>query len=312
MHLGNLYKVADLRSVWKNEAYDFTKWLSKEKNIAILSNEIGIEIEVIDTEVPTGSFSADILALESGGDKKIIIENQLEKTDHDHLGKIITYASGHDAKTIIWIVKDVREEHRQAIDWLNEHTDSEINIFLCKIELWKIDDSRVAPKFQVVSSPNNWTKTLKRSGNNKFSATQMIQYNYWEQLSYEIDEKYPNLRSPNPYPQNFYTVYYFKNHLANISLIVNTVKKHLTTQIWIDDNKELFDFIYVYKDEIEKDIGTELEWARLDNKKASRINVYKDFDIKKNNNWDEAIKWHLNMACKFQDAFDDILRKFEV
>lgn len=102
MQLGNLQRVRDLRSVWKNEAYDFTKWLAKEENLAILSNEIGIEMELIDTEVSAGSFSVDILAVESGSDNKIVIENQLEKTDHDHLGKIITYASGHDAKTIIW------------------------------------------------------------------------------------------------------------------------------------------------------------------------------------------------------------------
>ena len=310
MELGNLHKVKDLRSVWKNEAYDFTKWLSKEKNIAILSNEIGIEIEVIDTEVPTGSFSADILALESGTDNKIVIENQLEKTDHDHLGKIITYASGHDAKTVIWIVKDVREEHRQAVDWLNEHTDSEINIFLCRIELWKIDNSKVAPKFQIISSPNNWTKTVKRTGKDKYSATQMLQYSYWEQLSYEIDDNYPKLKSHKPYPQNFYNLY-LESNLAHISLVVNTVKKRLTTQIWIEDNKELFDFFYQYKDEIEKNMGIELEWARLDNKKASRIDVYKDFDIKKDNNWDEAIKWHLDMAVKFQDVFNDKLRKFK-
>ena len=93
MELGNLQKFRDLRSVWKNEAHDFTTWLAKEKNIAILSDEIGIDIEVIDTEVQTGSFSTDILAIESGSDNKIVIENQLEKTDHDHLGKIITYAS---------------------------------------------------------------------------------------------------------------------------------------------------------------------------------------------------------------------------
>lgn len=310
MKLGKLVKVRDLRSVWKNEAYDFTTWLSKERNLAILSDEIGIEMELIDTEVPTGSFNADILAIESGTDNKIVIENQLEKTDHDHLGKIITYASGHDAKTIIWIVKDVREEHRQAVDWLNDHTDSEINIFLCKIELWKIDNSKIAPKFQIVSSPNNWSKTFKRSGNNKFSATQMLQYAYWEQLSYEIDENCPNLKSHKPYPQNYYNLY-LEKHLANISLAINTVKKRLTTQIWIDDNKELFDFLYGFRDEIENEIGCELVWERLDDKKASRIDVYKKFDIKAQNDWDEAIKWHLGMASKFQDAFNDKLKKFD-
>ena len=144
--LGKLEKVKDLRSVWKHEANDFTNWLSKEENLNTLSEEIGINIELISTEAKTGSFSTDILAVEANTDNKIIIENQLEATNHDHLGKIITYASGHDAKTIIWIVKEAREEHRQAIDWLNEHTDEEINIFLCRIELWKIGDSEKPSK----------------------------------------------------------------------------------------------------------------------------------------------------------------------
>ena len=307
MKLGKLVKVKDLRSVWKNEAYDFTTWLAKERNLAILSDEIGIEMELIDTEVPTGSFNADILAMESGTDNKVVIENQLEKTDHTHLGQIITYASGHDAKTIIWIVKDVREEHRQAIDWLNDHTDSEINIFLCKIELWRIDNSNVAPKFQIVSSPNNWTKTIRDSG---FTPTQRLQYSYWERLSDEIDENYPNLKSHKAYPQNYYNLYLEKPQ-AHISLAVNTIKKSLTTQLWISDNKELFDFLHGYKDEIEKDIGCKLVWARLDNRKASRIDLYKDFDIKKDDDWDIAIKWHLDMASKFQDVFNDKLRKFK-
>ncbi|MBR6993921.1 MAG: DUF4268 domain-containing protein [Methanobrevibacter sp.] len=309
MKLGKLVKVKDLRSVWKNEAYDFTTWLAKERNLSILSDEIGIEMELIDTEVPTGSFNADILAIESGTDNKIVIENQLEKTDHTHLGQIITYASGHDAKTIIWIVKSVREEHRQAIDWLNDHTDSEINIFLCKIELWKIDNSNVAPKFQIVSSPNNWSKTVKRSPDNKFSATQMLQYNYWERLSEEIDENYPNLKSHKSYPQNYYNLYLEKN-IAHISLLVNTVKKHLTTQLWISDSKDFFDFLFEQKDEIENEMGLKLEWERLDNKKASHIDVFQKFDIKKNDDWDVAIKWHLDMASKFQDVFNDKLMEF--
>ena len=202
MKLGKLEKVKDLRSVWPHEANDFTKWLAKEENLEILGDEIGLDIELISKEAKTGSFSTDILAVESNTDNKVIIENQLEATDHDHLGKIITYASGHDAKTIIWIVKEAREEHRQAIDWLNDHTDNEINIFLCRIELWKIGNSEIAPKFQIVSSPNNWTKTIKRSMNNEMTSTQMLQYNYWAMLKEEIDNNYPIFNSRKPKAQN--------------------------------------------------------------------------------------------------------------
>lgn len=159
--LGTLTKVTDLRKIWLDEARDFTPGLSKEENLEILGNEVGLDIELIETEAKTGSFSTDILAKDQYTDDLIIIENQLEETDYKHLGQIITYASGHDAKTIIRIVKKVNESHRQAVDWLNEHTDMEINIFLIKIELWQIDDSIIAPKFNIISSPNNWTKTMK-------------------------------------------------------------------------------------------------------------------------------------------------------
>ncbi len=178
--LGKLTKVKDLRKIWNNEARDFTPWLAQEENLEILSNEIGLDIELIETEAKIGSFNTDILAKDTYSDDIIIIENQLEQTDHDHLGKIITYASGHNANTIIWIVKEVREEHRQAIDWLNEHTDKDLNIFLIKIELWKIDDSSIAPKFNIISSPNNWTKTVKssQSPRNNITDLKLTQLDY--------------------------------------------------------------------------------------------------------------------------------------
>jgi hypothetical protein len=121
--LGKLEKV-NIREIWKNEAKDFTTWLAKEENLALLSAEIDIPLKLIKIEASVGSFSADILAEEENTGNKAIIENQLEETDHDHLGKIITYGSGFDAKYLIWIFRDIREEHRQAIDWLNEKTDS--------------------------------------------------------------------------------------------------------------------------------------------------------------------------------------------
>ena len=307
--LGKLEKVKDLRSVWKHEANDFTNWLSKEENLNTLSEEIGINIELISTEAKTGSFSTDILAVEANTDNKIIIENQLEATNHDHLGKIITYASGHDAKTIIWIVKEAREEHRQAIDWLNEHTDEEINIFLCRIELWKIGDSAIAPKFQIVSSPNNWTKTIKRSMNNEMSSTKMLLYNYWTKLSEEIDRNYPNFNSRKPRSSNFYDIA-LGSSLAHISLVINT-KSEVKCQIWIRDSKQLFDFLYDSKDKIEEELGYELEWARLDDYKSSFIAIINNSDIRDESNWDNLIKWQLNNASKFYDVFADRIKNFK-
>ena len=262
------------------------------------------------TEAKTGSFSTDILAVESNTDNKIIIENQLEQTNHDHLGKIITYASGHDAKTIIWIVKSAREEHRQAIDWLNEHTDGDINIFLCRIELWRIGDSAIAPKFQIVSSPNNWTKTIKRSINgDNVSDTKMLQYQYWTKISEEIDNNYSTFNSRKPLPQHWYNLA-IGSSLAKIALSINTQKNEIRSYVAIKDNKELFDYLYSEKNEIESIIGEPLIWRRLDNKKSSYVEISLDFDIGDEDNWPTAIKWHLDMASKLYDAFSDRIKKF--
>lgn len=307
--LGKLEKVKDLRSVWPHEANDFTKWLAKEENLEILGDEIGLDIELISKEAKTGSFSTDILAVESNTDNKVIIENQLEATDHDHLGKIITYASGHDAKTIIWIVKEAREEHRQAIDWLNDHTDNEINIFLCRIELWKIGNSEIAPKFQIVSSPNNWTKTIKRSMNNEMTSTQMLQYNYWAMLKEEIDNNYPIFNSRKPKAQHWYDLA-IGTSLAHISLTINTQKSEVKSQIWIDDSKPLFDYLHEFKSEIEEDLGFEFIWERLDGKKASYIYVVKNINIRDENNWGKSIDWQLDMAAKLYGAFADRIKQF--
>lgn len=309
MKLGKLEKVKDLRSVWPHEANDFTKWLAKEENLEILGDEIGLDIELISKEAKTGSFSTDILAVESNTDNKIIIENQLEATDHDHLGKVITYASGHDAKTIIWIVKEAREEHRQAVDWLNEHTDEEINIFLCRIELWKIGDSEIAPKFQIVSSPNNWTKTIKRSGTNGGTDINMLQYEYWTKLNGEIDKNYPMFNSRKPQGKPWYDLY-IGRPLAHIKLIFNTQISAIKVNLTIPDSKDFFDYLYDSKDEIESELGYELNWKRIDNKKVSHIEVMKKSDINDYSYWDEDIKWHLTKAAEFYDVFADRVKQF--
>lgn len=311
MKLGKLEKVKDLRSVWKHEANDFTKWLSEEENLNTLGDEIGIDIELISTEAKTGSFSTDILASESNTNNKIIIENQLESTDHDHLGKIITYASGHDAKTIIWIVKEVREEHRQAIDWLNEHTDEEINIFLCKIELWKIGNSEIAPKFQIISSPNNWTKTLKKSSDNEMTSTEMLKYNYWTQVKETIDNEYTQFNSRKPSSYNYYDIS-IGTPLAIISLTVNFRDSEIKAQIWINENKELFDYLYEFKDDIESEMGVDLNWNKSENKKSSQIRIIKKINISDETKWNESIKWQLDMASKFYDTFVDRIKEFKL
>lgn len=160
--LGTLTEITDLRTVWPHEATDFSPWLAN--NIERLNEALGIQIVIQDTESPVGNFAVDIYATDADTGKRIIIENQLEQTDHDHLGKLITYASGKDASLIIWVVKHAREEHRASIEWLNAHTDEDIGFILIELKLYRIGNSDVAPFFQVLERPNNWAKEMKTSG----------------------------------------------------------------------------------------------------------------------------------------------------
>lgn len=160
INLGKLQEIKDLREVWPHEAHDFTPWLAK--NISVLGDEIGIDISIEETESSVGGFNADIFATDADTGKKIIIENQLEETDHDHLGKLITYASGKSADLVIWLVRKARPEHRAAIEWLNSHTDEGVGFILCEIKVFRIGNSEPAPKFEIIEQPNNWVKEMKK------------------------------------------------------------------------------------------------------------------------------------------------------
>lgn len=181
MKLGKIKYIKDIRSVWQHEAKDFSRWLAQDENLDELSAAIGIDIVLEERESSVGSFSVDLYATEEGTDRRIIIENQLEDTNHDHLGKLITYASGKGAEVIVWIVRRARDEHRQAIEWLNQNTGVNIGFFLVEIELWQIDDSAIAPKFNVVERPNDWAKQMRNVGN--LSDTKQLQLQFWQQLS---------------------------------------------------------------------------------------------------------------------------------
>jgi hypothetical protein len=301
INLGKLEKV-DLRQAWKHEATDFTNWLAKDENLSILSNEIGINIKLLETEASVGNFNVDILAEEENTGKKIVIENQLEVTNHDHLGKIITYASGHDAEIIIWVVKDVRDEHKQAIDWLNEHTDEKLNFFAIKMELWKIGNSPPAPKFQIISKPNEWAKAVKKTTSESLTKTKLMQLDFWNRFKEYSNEKETKLRLTKTYPQHWYNIS-IGTSLAQISLTVNTQENQIGCALYIQNEKDLFYELISYKDQIESKLNLKLDWQELPHAKASRIKISKNINIKNEQEWNEYFEWLKTMAEKFQRVF---------
>ncbi|MBT9546262.1 MAG: DUF4268 domain-containing protein [Candidatus Sericytochromatia bacterium] len=308
MQLAKLEKV-DLRNVWKHEASNFTNWLAESENLELLSEEIGIDIRLIQTEASVGKFNVDILAEEENTGRKIVIENQLEVTDHDHLGKIITYASGFDAEIIIWIVKTVRDEHKQAIDWLNEHTDNKINFFAIQMEVWKISDSPFAPKFSVIAQPNNWAKAVKTSSNsnNKLTETKLLQLEFWEKFKDYAEENQYKIKLRKAYAQHWYDVS-FGSSLAHITLTINSQSNQITCELYITDSKPLFYELSLHKSDIESKLGYSLSWEELPNKKASRIKITNSVDFLTVEKWSEYHKWMCENAIKFQNVFSKYVK----
>lgn len=303
--LGTIKRISDLRAVWPHEAHDFTKWLAKEKNLAALSDAVGVDIVLTETESSVGSFNVDIFASEDGTSRKIIIENQLEDTNHDHLGKIITYASGKSAEIIIWIVKHARDEHRQAIEWLNQHTDEDIGFFLVEIELWAIDDSLPAPKFNVVERPNDWAKTMKTAEG--LSDLKKQQFDFWQAFSeyaFSKESVKSQFKKRKPRPQHWYSLS-VGSSLYELNLLVNSQKHCIGADIYIWNDKDLFHHFKAHQQEIENELGCKAEWIEAST--ACRILVSHGGDFRKLENRSLLFDWYCDIIVKLKAA----AKKFE-
>lgn len=300
-NLGTLEEIKDLRKVWPHEALNFTPWV--EENVDLLADAVGLDITVDETESSVGDFNVDIYASETGTDRKIIIENQLGDTDHDHLGKLITYASGKGADVVIWVVKHAREEHKAAIEWLNNHTDDKIGFFLCEIKLFQIGDSQIAPTFTVVERPNDWTKEIKKT--TAANPTQQLRLAYWQAFNdYAFQNtgfsKAFNRRKPST--DHWYSLS-LGSSACSINILCIQKRNELDVEFYINDDKELFKSIYAHKDEIESSMGYKLDWKELPEKKASRILIEKAVELDNKDKWPKQFDWAMDVCLKMKKAF---------
>lgn len=259
--LGTLARVA-LRDIWQTEVGDFTPWLAREENLHILGDAIGMDLEVEEQEKSVGIFRADILCRSVQDGSWVLIENQLERTDHNHLGQLLTYTAGLDAVAIVWVAERFTDEHRAALDWLNEKTADGIGFFGLEIELWRIDDSPVAPKFNVVCRPNEWTKAVVQSR----SDPELAQFcaDYWlgvledlKPLGIINEHVQPYRKSTMSFPvgwQNFWLKAYFsrRKDIADLATIwVSCHGPHWSAN---------YDSLYESREAIEKSFGESLTW----------------------------------------------------
>ena len=312
--LGELEKV-DPRDVWQNEARDFTPWLATEDNLTRLADSIGIELELEGTETDVGPFRADILCKDTVDDQWVLIENQLSRTDHTHLGQLLTYAAGLDAVTIVWIARRFTDQHRATIDWLNGITEEGINFFGIEIELWRIGDSPAAPKFSLVSKPNDWSKTVSRAtkGDGELSETKKMQLEYWTSFADYLDEHGQRVQPRSPQPRHWMSLAVGRSG-SRLSAKVNTRDHRLRIELILADRDEarpLFHLLEEERSAIEEEVGMELEWLPKPDKKRCVVAHGWDADPTDRDDWPSQHRRMTELLEAFHRAFSPRLKRLD-
>jgi hypothetical protein len=311
--MGHLEQVS-LREFWLDEARDFNRWLAKEENLGLLSDTLGMELELEGVEVFVGPYKADIIARDASSDSRVVIENQLEKTNHDHLGKILTYASGLDAPVMIWIAREFSEEHRRALDFINEQASPNLRCYGLEIQLWRIGDSPPAPQFKIVSSPNEYTAEVKaETVSGELSETKALYLDFWSGFKEycSSENSFLNLRKARP--QHWFSIAVGRSKFQ-ISLTASQQNRRIGCEIYLrgKNAKTAFKMIEQRKDEIERQVGA-LEWMELPKGQDCRIVLYKrDIDVKDQQTWQDAYIWYKENAEKFYRAFSPIIKALPI
>ncbi len=317
INLGRLHSV-DLREAWASESSDFTPWLAQEENLKLLGETIGIELELESQETEVGPFRADILCKDTATDNWVLIENQLERTDHSHLGQLLTYAAGLNAVTIVWIAQRFTEEHRAALDWLNEHTDGNINLFGLEIELWRIGTSPIAPKFNIISQPNDWSRTVKQAavGGGEVSEHKQLQLRFWTEFRNYMESKKSFVRCQKPSPQHWtnHAIGRSGVHLASILSIWNSETgakgAEIRAELYLDgpNAKQEFALLAKQKDSIETALGFYLTWYNPEGKASCRLYTRQNADFLNQELWPQQFEWLRQRLETMHKVFAPLVR----
>lgn len=302
--LGRLTRV-ELRDIWISESSDFTPWLAREENLAILAETLGIDLEMEAQEKAVGPFRADILCKDIGSGSWVLVENQLERTDHVHLGQLLTYASGLEAVTIVWIAARFTEEHRSTLDWLNKITDDSFRFFGLEVELWKIGASPAAPKFNIVSKPNDWSRSVAQAARaineSELTDTRLKQRAYWTALHEALDRAAgPVSGNRKAQPQSWMT-YSIGRSSFNLGAVMLRAKRQIRAELYIagEDAKVFLALLQERQQAIEQELGYPLDWDALPNRRDSRVSVSLcDLDPEDERDWPRQHAW---LAEKLND-----------
>ena len=309
-NLSKLERVA-LREAWKHEAGEFTPWLAETENLNALAVALGVsELVRVAVEHWVGDFKLDILCTD--GDEQVIIENQLEETDHKHLGQILAYAAGVGAKKVIWVAESFRPEHAAALEFLNDNTTEELTFFGVQIELWRIGDSPLAPKFEVVVKPNDWAKSGREQARAASSAspTKQLQQKFWMALVERLARTAPQIRPQKPRPQHWLNSSIGRAGFA-LNITANTRDERLGVELWLPgtEAKRHFANLSAQRTDIEGRLGFELDWQDLPDAKGCRIaSWYPRASIEDESRWEEYLDWLTQRLVKMDQVLRPIVK----
>ena len=301
-----------LREAWKHEANDFTPWMAEEENLNTLADALGLsELALVATEHWVGEFKLDILC--TSGEEQVIIENQLEKTNHTHLGQILTYAAGTGARKVIWVAESFRPEHVAALDFLNQNTTDDLNFFAVEVELWRIGDSPMAPKFEVVAKPNEWVKTGREQAKAAASTTptKQLQLKLWHALIDALLKAAPHIRPQTPRAQHWLNIAIGR---AGFRLVPTANQKddRLGVELYIDhaDSKKLFEALFSQKTLVEQQLGFELDWQQLPDAHACRIATWcPNSPLEDEASWPQYVDWFVERLLKMNSVLRPLVQR---
>ena len=312
--LGQLQRV-ELREAWPHEASNFTPWLAQQENLDLLGEALGLELALEAVEKPVDTFSADILARDISNDRWVLIENQLEQTDHTHLGQILTYAAGLDAHTIVWIAKNFREPHRAAIDYLNRISAPEFNFFGIQIELLRIGESALAPRFNLVAKPNDWSKEVfaKATSRVESSGTAQRWQAYWTEFFKVAHANGLSIAAKTPPKERWCRIVQLRRGAANAAAWLDRTNVGLKSLVWIHgpSRLELFDEVFANREQIEEEVGAPIFWDREEQSKSSFFGIKIAFDDGNNigaNDEQQQFDWFVETIRKLIEATRPHLR----
>lgn len=311
-----------LTTAWPTEDGNFTPWLAEPASIAALGTVLRLELEVEAVEHWVGPFRADILARVSDDpEHRVLIENQYGRTDHRHLGQILTYLAGIDgAKTVVWIAETIQPDHRAAIDWLNTNTGEDFSFFALEIELWRISGSAPAPRFTVVASPNDWTKSARSAARNlreePSSEVERLYLEYWTAFREFCAQERSTLRLSTPWARQWYPIRIGRTgfHLAPVILREEQrIRVELYVQIKGQAPKIAFRALKSAQGQIESELGYPLSWEELPTKQATRVAVYLDeVDSSERENWGQQHRWILDRLNDFRRVFSERVKALDL